>query len=100
MFITVIETWEKCWYTYRILKFGNWIFFRLPSQHLRIERFKEHNNLNHNVPPEEARYHQFLWLVDFTDMLELYDINPVFSYYISKLSSFYLFLNFPHVKLF
>jgi hypothetical protein len=23
---TVIETWEKCRYTYCILKFGNWIF--------------------------------------------------------------------------
>jgi hypothetical protein len=33
-------------------------------------------------------------------MLELYDINPIFSYYINKLSTIYLFLNSPHVKLF
>ncbi len=55
MLITVIETWEKCRYTYRILTFGNWIFFRLPSQYLRIAGFKYHCNLIRNIPPEEAQ---------------------------------------------
>jgi hypothetical protein len=33
-------------------------------------------------------------------MLELYDINPIFSININKLSATYLFLNSPLVKLF
>jgi hypothetical protein len=32
--------------------------------------------------------------------LELYDINPAFSYYMNKLSTIYLFLKSPHVKYF
>ncbi len=68
--ITVIETWEKCRHTHRILKFGNWIFFSLPSQYIRIAGFKYHINLNRSVSLEEARYHRFLWLVDFIDSLE------------------------------
>ena len=66
--ITVIETWEKCRYTYRIVKFGNWIFFSLSSHYIRIVGFKNHGNLNCSVSPEEARYHRFLWPIIFIDM--------------------------------
>ena len=45
-------------------------------------------------------YHNFFQGFKSTDMLELYDINPVFSFYINKLSAIYLFLTLLLVKLF
>jgi len=75
LLITVIETWEKCRYTHRILKFGNWICFSLPSQYIRIGGFQYHINLNPNIPPEEVRYYRFWWLLIPADLLEMHEFE-------------------------
>ena len=46
------------------------------------------------------KYHRFFCPLIFADTLELYDINPIFSFYINKLSTIYLFLTLLLVKLF
>ncbi len=43
------------------------------------------------------KYHK---LPQTTDMQMLYDINPIFSIYINKLSAIYLFLTLLLIKLF
>ena len=45
-------------------------------------------------------YHSFFMVLKTTDMLELYDINPIFSIDINKLSAIYLFFTLLIVKLF
>ena len=44
--------------------------------------------------------HKYLETLKSTDMLELYDINSIFSININKLSAIYLFFTLLIVKLF
>jgi hypothetical protein len=57
--ITVIETMEKCWYTRRILKFGNWIFFRLQFVMFKIHGLSINSNKNYSIQNGKFRYHRF-----------------------------------------